>query len=149
MKNLEETYYDMRDENTSAAKLQESFSEAGQRRESLYWQMEELRKGYGRKLRTLLQKRAARIVRKNSTAWHVDVDVKPMHNHTTLPLIVIRWADRGTELRMTAIPPVPCMVEQAVVKASQLHRREADDALAGAISDSLEAAKADDRRAAK
>lgn len=131
--NLAETFYDMRDENAAAAKLQEACSDAGHRRESLYWQMDEFRKDYGRKLRKIVQQRAARIVRKNSHAWCVDVDVAPMHNHTThetLPLVTIRWADKGTDLKLTCIPSVPCMLEQFldrfehVVKATQLHRRD-------------------------
>lgn len=128
--NLEEAFYDMRDENAAAAKLQEACSSAGYRRESLYRQMDEFRNGYGKKLRRIVQRRAARIVRKNSRAWCVDVDVFPLHNHTThdtLPLVTIRWADKGTDLKLTCVPSGPLALAQFlerfehVIVATQLH----------------------------
>ena len=124
----------MSEENTTAATLQEAASDAGHKRESLYWQMDELRKAYGRPLRKLMQKRASRIVRKHSLAWCVDVDIVPMHDHTThltRPMVKIQWADKGAEIRMTCIGVTPSHLEQfldrfeKVVMACQLHRSDA------------------------
>jgi len=114
-KTIEKILWRMEGENIDAAILKKKHTEAIHTREKLYFYVQEMEALYGKKLRALVQRKAARIVRKYTRSFPLSVEVAPLYAHgkdKVTPLIIIRWSDRHAEVKLRALATEPAIVEQ-------------------------------------
>lgn len=112
-------YGSMEDSNRHASKVCEEMSQAGRAYEHHMGAYNEMRKDYMRDLRNVVVKKCLRIVKKHSNSWFANVEVLPLHDHTThisSTLMKISWEGKCGKFTVQGMVPTPDHVEQLIAR---------------------------------
>lgn len=97
LSNIESIMIDMIDENKTAAAIENEHQTFVWHYERTRQEIDKMRDGYGRELRSYVKRKTEKIVRENTGSWGTEVEVLPLHNgsdKTTTPLIKVEWRGR-------------------------------------------------------
>ena len=123
MSKIQDILWGMTEENHHAGVIHANYRNAGLDHETAGRNFSDMRKAYGKQLRTLIKRKSEKIVSKYSQCWGTQVSVYPMHSNDTgltCPFISILWEGKHGRIDIKCYANTPEKVEEFLLQFEKI-----------------------------